>query len=290
MSTFDPVRRLNAPRLVDSINETFALQLSYCGPAGAGSVGAAYVTDLDGHRFVLTWEPDTSSIRHQKIAELVRIARARGVPAPQYEHVLQVGEDVAILQEQLPGIPPRRATPELVKAMVAFNDRCRDALVGRPDVSAAELYLQRSGPGYCLHEPLQEYNAPTRRLLARIRQIGTTAPTAMTGYDLVHMDYQPANVLVDDSCRLSGIVDWDGAARGDADFDLVVLVFGLHSTGGSIETIAGLQEQLHRRVPAGLLSAYWAHMSLRMVDWAIRHYGPDDVNAWLRLAASGLDA
>ncbi len=28
----------------------------------------------------------------------------------------------------------------------------------------------------------------------------------------------------------------------------------------------------------------WAHMSLRMTDWAIRHFTPSDVNHWLDLA------
>lgn len=288
VSIFDPVRRLDAPRLVDAINEAFDLHLTYRGPAGSGNVGAGYVTDIDGRRLVLTWQPDTSAARHRETAELVQIARARGVPAPRYEHVLQVGADVAVLQELLPGSPPSRATPELVDAMVELNGRCRDALAGRDDLAAAELYLRRSGPGFCLHEPLRAYSARTRRLLTRIRRIGAAAPTAAAGYDLVHLDFQPANVLVDGSGAVTGIVDWDGAARGDADLDLVVLLFGLHGTGGYAATIGRLDERLRTRVPHDLLRAYWAHMSLRMVDWAIRHYGPDDVRTWLRLAESGL--
>jgi aminoglycoside phosphotransferase (APT) family kinase protein len=289
VSTFDPVRRLDTAQLVDAINEAFDLELTFRGPAGGGNVGAGYVTDRGGRRLVLTWQPDTLATRHREIAELVDIARARGVPAPRYEHVLQIGADVAVLQEQLPGSAPKRATPELADAMVALNDRCRGALTGRDDVAAAELYLRRSGPGFCLHEPLQEYSARTRRLLARIRRIGATAPAIAAGDDLVHLDFQSANVLVDDDGTLSGIVDWDGAARGDADLDLVVLLFGLHATGAAPATIVCLEERLRTRMPPGMLRAYWAHMSLRMVDWAIRHYGPGDVDIWLRLAESGLD-
>jgi hypothetical protein len=32
--------------------------------------------------------------------------------------------------------------------------------------------------------------------------------------------------------------------------------------------------------------ACWAHMSLRLVDWSIRHLGPADVEAWLDVADS----
>ncbi|MGH3095440.1 MAG: phosphotransferase family protein [Streptosporangiales bacterium] len=172
--------------------------------------------------------------------------------------------------------------------MVGLNDRFRDALADRPDVPAAELYLRRSGPGFCLHEPLRAYSARTRRLLTCIEEVGAAVPTTMAGYDLVHLDYQPANVLVDDTGALTGIVDWDGAARGDAGFDLVVLLFGLHATAESAAAIALLEDRLRCRLSGDLLRTYWAHMSLRLVDWAIRHHGPDEVDVWLQLADHGL--
>lgn len=239
---------------------------------------------------MLTWQPHTLATRHQAIGELVGVARERGIPAPRYEHVLQVGAAAVVVQELLPGAPPQRATPELVETMVRLNGRFRGALADRLDLPTAELYLRRGGPGFCLHEPLRAYSARTGRLLDRIHQIGATRPTTMTGQDLVHLDYQPPNVLIDPSGALTGVVDWDGAARGDADFDLVVLFFMLHSTGGSATTIAWLEQRLRTQLPPDLLRAYWAHMSLRMVDWAIRHHGPDDVDTWLHLAERGLDA
>ena len=33
--------------------------------------------------------------------------------------------------------------------------------------------------------------------------------------------------------------------------------------------------------------AYWAHMSLRQVDWSIRHHDTEAVDRWLDIAASG---
>lgn len=288
MTSFEPVRRLDAPHLVASINRACDLQLTYRGPASGGNVGAGHVTDHHRRRFVLTWQPDTAASRHQAIAELVTIARSHGVPAPRYEHVLQVGNDVAVLQELLPGSPPRRVTPELVESMVAVHDRLRGALADRTDVPSGSLYLQQSGPGFCLHETLQAHSTRTRRLLSRIRRIGDTTSTTMSGHDLVHMDFQPANVLVDDTGALTGVIDWDGATRGDADMALVVLLFGLHATSGTAAPIARLEERLRRQIPADLLRAYWAHMSLRMVDWALRHHEPDDVDTWLQLAETGL--
>ncbi|MFE7137812.1 hypothetical protein ACFVAG_08680 [Streptomyces sp. NPDC057644] len=37
-------------------------------------------------------------------------------------------------------------------------------------------------------------------------------------------------------------------------------------------------------VPEDVLRPAWAHMSLRMVDWAIRHFTPPEVEHWLDLA------
>lgn len=37
-------------------------------------------------------------------------------------------------------------------------------------------------------------------------------------------------------------------------------------------------------MPPEVLRAAWAHMSLRMVDWAIRHFPVGEADEWLRLA------
>jgi hypothetical protein len=37
-----------------------------------------------------------------------------------------------------------------------------------------------------------------------------------------------------------------------------------------------------------MLRGYWAHMSLRMVDWMIRHHDADLVDTWLTVAESGI--
>ena len=37
-----------------------------------------------------------------------------------------------------------------------------------------------------------------------------------------------------------------------------------------------------------VLRAAWAHMGLRMTDWAIRHFPGDEVEAWIALSAQRL--
>ena len=62
----------------------------------------------------------------------------------------------------------------------------------------------------------------------------------------------------------------EGRCPGDRRFDLVTLRFGLR--------------------PGNSKAAAWAHMSLRMADWAIRHFDPADVPYWLDLAETRLPA
>lgn len=37
-------------------------------------------------------------------------------------------------------------------------------------------------------------------------------------------------------------------------------------------------------LPEAIVRPAWAHMSLRMTDWAIRHFPPSEVTQWLDLA------
>jgi len=62
------------------------------------------------------------------------------------------------------------------------------------------------------------------------------------------------------------------------------------------ETTVVVQERLPGRLdavldglPSDVLRRYWAHMSLRMVDWTIRHHGPADVAHQLAFAATRLE-
>jgi hypothetical protein len=165
---------------------------------------------------------------------------------------------------------------ELLAELVALNARLAGLGVSLAP-TPLPLYLTSSGPGFCVHESLERCDGRTRRLLSWVREVGAETDT-MTGADLVHLDYHPGNVLVDGG-RVTGIIDWDGAARGDHRFDLVTLRF-------SVPQLDGLLREL---VPADVLRPWWAHMSLRLVDWALRHHGPAEVDHWLDVAESGLD-
>jgi len=269
--------RLDATELVRRLAAATGIGLQVDGRCPGGEVGAAYVRWPDGHRSVLT----TGSPHAQP---LVAIARQAGLPVPRYELVADIGATFIVVQELRPGAAPTLVDRPLIEAMLALNARMHGLLHTRPDTRGIDLHLRASGPGYCLHEPLAGYDRRTRRVLDWARDVGATR-NAADGIDLVHMDYHPGNILVSDG-RIGAVIDWDGAGRGDRLLDLVTLRFDLARRAPHLTD--WLDSLLRQAVPADRLRAYWAHMSLRLVDWAIRHHTNADVDLWIAIAEQGI--
>jgi hypothetical protein len=82
---------------------------------------------------------------------------------------------------------------------------------------------------------------------------------------------------------VTGVVDWDGAARADDALDLMTLRFDLARRAPDLGRLVGAV--LRESAAPALWLSCWAHMSLRIVDWAIREWTADEVSAWLRVAA-----
>jgi phosphotransferase family enzyme len=269
--------RLDAPRVIDRIADITGVRLILEGPCPGGEVGAAYVRWPDGRRSVLR-EGRT------RTGPLIDRARAAGVPTPRHELAAHVDGVRVVVQERLPGAPPASVDAAVVRQMIAVTDRLAGILAADPAPTPTELHLTGDGPGFCLHGPLSGYSPRTARLLDWVHEVGATG-SAMIGDDLTHLDFHPGNVLVDDAGRLTGVVDWDGAARGDRHFDLLTLRFVLTPgtpalTGPLDDRLAAISERRRR--------AYWAHLSLRQVDWSIRHHDAATVDRWLAVAESGM--
>ena len=288
MDPLAPVAKLDAAALLAEVNARAGLDLDLLGRAPGGEVGAAYVRGADGRDGVLTTTPATAAeVGHT--AEILDLARRAGIPTPRYAHVVEVPGATAIVQERLPGSGPAAIDRQLVEAMVRINERFADLLADRPDIPAPNLYLLESGPGYCVHESLAGYDQRTRRLLDWVRTVGAAEPGQMRGNDLVHMDFHPGNVLVDGNGAITGVIDWHFAWRGDRLFDLVTLRFDMVRCPDDSVAV-WLDDIIDAALPSPIRRLYWAHMSLRMVDWAIRHHSPSVVDGWLALAATRMDS
>lgn len=162
---WDRVARLPAAHLATRLG------LTYVGPCPGGEVGAAYVRWPDGRRSVLTGGSPTA-------ASIVETARAAGLPAARYEFTTQVDGRCLVVQERLPGTPPTTVDRSLVDQMLALNERCA-GLFANSDVPQLPLYLRRSGPGFCLHDPIAAYCPRAATLLEWARSLDADVLPAM---------------------------------------------------------------------------------------------------------------
>jgi hypothetical protein len=279
---FPRVTRLDAGTVLSQLAEATGILLADDGACPGGHVGACYVRWPDGHRSVLTLAPQGGARAVRRTEPLLAAARAHGVPAPRYELVAELPSAAAIVQELLPGSPPAVTGRRTVESMIEVNGRCHGILAGRDDLPIPSLYLRADGPGYCQHGPLAHYDRRTARLLAEVEEIGAAVPEQLAGDDLVHLDFHPENVLVDAAGAVTGVVDWDGAGRGNGYLDLVTLRFDLARRAPDLGR--WLAELMRGAAPDDVVLACWAHMSLRLVDWSIRHYTASYVTTWLDVA------
>jgi hypothetical protein len=269
--------RLDAPKVIERIAAITGVRLVLEGPCPGGEVGAAYVRWPDGRRSVLTEG-------RSRAGQLLDLARAAGVPTARYELSAHVDGARIVVQQRLPGAPPETLDAGLVHSMLVLNERLGGLLIDRWDVEPVELYLTGDGPGFCLHDPLKSHSPRTARLLDWVHDVGRSTPDLDEDADLVHLDYHPGNVLVSGH-RVTGVVDWDGALRGDRHLDLVTLRFYLCEHAPHL--LGPVDARLARLHP-DRMRAYWAHMSLRQVDWSIRHHDAETVDRWLTVAEAGM--
>lgn len=269
--------------MTDLLHAQTGVRLTVEGPCPGGQVGAAYVRWPDGHRSVLKWRPHTevASVTAGPLA-VVETLRSAGYPAPATELVAQVDHAVVMVQELLPGATIDHLDHRGLDQALALNRMQTHRLADRPGIPVFELHLREDGSGFCLHEPLRRHNRRSAALERWIASVGDDHPGRLAGYDAVHHDFHPGNMLATGG-SITGIVDWDAASRGDRRFDLVTLRFGVHG-GHSEPGVAERLDAILDTFPADVLRPAWAHMSLRMTDWAIRHFTPADVEHWLDLA------
>ncbi|MFE7465350.1 phosphotransferase [Streptomyces sp. NPDC057499] len=282
--------RLDPDRLTAAVYHATGERLTVEGSCSGGQVGAAYVRRADGRLSVLKWRPGArlDELRAGPLA-VCEVLHERGYPCPATELALQVDGAVVLVQQLLPGAPPDALDHDGLDRALALNAAQAGLLAGRADIPQVHLHLLEDGPGYCLHEPLRRHSARGAALEERIRSAGAAHPPRLAGDDVVHQDFHHGNLLAVDGA-VTGVIDWDGAGRGDHRFDLVTLRFGLHAKDaeGQPQDVVRRLDSLLDALPEDVLRPSWAHMSLRMTDWAIRHFPPEQVERWLELAEQRL--
>jgi aminoglycoside phosphotransferase (APT) family kinase protein len=252
---------------------------------------AAYVQWPDGRHGVLT--RTRYPINHlERTAEILELIRAAGIPVPRYDLIVQVRDWAVVVQERLPGTPlsGKRVDLPMMDAILALNESFAGLLTHRPDVPTID-----TSPVIPRYDALERYDDRTRELLARIREIRETHDQSIVGDDLVHGDFNPPNILFDDTGNLTGVVDWHDHTlyRGDRRYSLVPLRFELAWsivrgwTTVDPAALKRLDEVLDTIEPA-TLQLYWTYASLNLVGAMIAEDRHTDVDHLLTIAWSRL--
>lgn len=267
--------------LSDELEVAFTL----VGPLAGGETGATEVRRADGRRYVLKWELDRENQRRRRegaqLAERLRVDVSW--PSP-IQEVVEVDGCLFVLQEFMAGTDVANLSHELVDTLFDLHERRLGLAPGDVASQWAEDMIEvlvEGGNGYCLHQPLRDFDDRTRRVVERIEDIGRSLQvTDLFGEDIVHGDLHPGNLLQVDG-RLSAIIDMDYTRVGDATFDLTMLALG--SLGVSVDP--GVRSRLFERGVHGLHEAkrraYVANLVLRNLDWPIRKDRRAEIEFWL---------
>ena len=284
-------------QLVWQLNGQTGCGLRVVGIAALGETGGAALVEWpDGRRSVVTPATVPVGVMHQT-AKALEVARAHGCPVPKHELVVELpGHVVAVVQERLPGEHPVGVDADLIDTLVAANDGFVDLLTGRPELVLPEVDFSCLGSTSVLHEPLEQYNDRSRRLLRQLQHLDQPVPR-MSELDLVHSDLTVSNILLE-ADTVSGVIDWNnGALRGDRHFALVKLLFDLiweaaEPSGGrhrvQASGIGRLETVLHDTVDPDRLRSYWAYWTLQMLHWIIPSANTSIIDLHVDLGERGL--
>jgi hypothetical protein len=271
-----------------AINQQLGAGLVLAGRFGGGEQGAYRVIDPTGGELALKLGRGVAHFQRLRIAAATTAHLCGlGYPAPTYRAIGQVLGSNYSLQHVLPGFPAGRFAAAQLPALIELIDMQASQAVAEPRDWPAPVVdtVLHGGEGFCVLETMRAYSPATRELLGVVQRLAAdNADTPCETGDVVHIDFTPANVLLEGG-QISGVIDWEGTHSGDRVFDLVTLLFYSYDDPAMREAL--WREALLRARP-GMLRVYMAHLILRQVEWSARHHDRSTVAMWLERAAQVL--
>lgn len=279
---------VNARAAVALLAEVLGTHVELIGSLAGGENGATEVRIGDDGRRVIKWELDEGRQRRRRegaqLAERLRVEAEW--PSPVQE-TIEVDDCLFVVQEFMSGTTVEHLSHDLVETLFALHERRLSLAEGADPHGWAENMIEllvEGGRGYCLHQPLRDFDDRSRRVVERIEEIGRSLRSGdLMGVDIVHGDLHPGNLLQVNG-QLSAIVDMDYTTVGDGSFDLTMLA--ISSLGVTVEP--GVRSRLFDRgvhtLPEPKRHAYVANLFLRNLDWPIRKQRPAEIEFWLKQA------
>ena len=255
-------------RVLELVREHSGKEYALVDRAKAGEQGAYIIEERSGERFILKFSR-TAESTPQGVRQITSRLSAIGYPIPEYVNVGSASGLGWVIQSMLRGTPRPALTPDNIRELVALNELQSGRGVGfetgwpqRPIDGVMSGYKE-----YCVLKTLREHSQESSAMLARLQDLVRQCSAAnFTTSDIVHWDFNPANILIDGG-HVSGVVDWEGACAGDRAFDLVTLLFYRYDSEPEREM---LWSYIRTNFDLNAIRIYAAHMIIRQVEWSLR--------------------
>ncbi|HEY1751492.1 MAG TPA: aminoglycoside phosphotransferase family protein [Caulobacteraceae bacterium] len=244
----------------------------------SGESGSTFTVEADGEALLLKVEPGGRIGAHRRAAAACAHLGAQGYPAPR---VLAMGEVPGFaysLRTYLPGAPMDPRDGRHAAALIELVERQAGgaAAVGLLDPadwpgSVVDPVLN-GGEGFCVLETMRAHSVESAALLDRVQALVRAGRDRLPpADDIVHHDFNPANILVE-SGEVTGVIDWEGVGAGDRAFDLAVLLFYAYAAPAARTALWVRLAQLR---PPPAIGVYLAHICLRQAEWSLRRHAPE---------------
>lgn len=273
---------MDATEVIAHINQERGTSYKIVGRYGLGESGvASRVVDDAGNLFVLKIGAG-DEFRAESAARTTHRLRALGYPAPEYLAVGKVRDTSYTLQRELRGQPiGQRVSIALLPQLLRLNDLQRGQGESENDEPDRLVHSVMIGfPNFCNLATLRTYSTESAAMLDSLQRIVVAhAHECQKRNDIVHFDFHPNNILIEDD-RITGVIDWESSVSGDCAFDLATMLF---YTWPFEEFRDQLWCALVERTPRGAAAVYLAHMIVRQLDWSMRHHPREEVERYLRI-------
>ncbi len=178
----------------------FSTNASYT-PVSGGKDSVVYKLVVEDGKIFALRIISADRLHQFKIEQkLIALARDQGIPAPVVYFVQAIGEHAVMVMEWVSGktvLSALQEEPECA-AVLGYNFGVTHAKINK-------ILLTEKWQGRTWLTPVTE----EEEILKAVTPVGN---------HLLHLDYHPLNVLTDGE-KITGVIDWMNAAKGDFRFD-----------------------------------------------------------------------
>lgn len=265
-----------AASIVQEINRSTGRSFSGPKRTPGGESASTFVVSEAHEKLLLKIESESRVRAHRRGARVCEHLSRRHYPVPRTVAMGVLSGHAYSLHTWLQGEPMAPDDGSHVERLLSLVELHTDAarlLEIPPDDWPGSIVdpVLVGGPGFCLLETMREHSEESAQLLTVLQSLVVANRLSLqVANDIIHYDYNPANILVD-AGEVTGVVDWEGVRAGDRAFDLVTLLFYTYDAPQARERIWA---RLDRLRPRSTIAVYLAHIILRQVEWSLRLHSP----------------